>query len=491
MYKDDADAFLGAVARTPDLWHSVNFRAVAIWINDAWQNLVASVHLDLRPPEQVPVAEDLPKLERLVVLQEVFPIQALPQLIQRVRLRGTVSLSGKAVHFLATDGYTHRFGKPYSNSYHRCGLSLDDYIRGDFTHGHVLVASGDSGAELFREVPDGQNGVDVALRRVGWQSLNEVVLRGLEDVRTAPVSSSARVTFVAPLEVTLLEGDCALRAGELRYGVLARSRDAGRRATLTITGEDVRGRRIGHSIPLGAKGWAKQSRKFRHSGKVRLANAEKLQLTLQVAGYEVAAVTLSDQGEQPDIPPLLMLAHNALFKGDRSFRDVLLEPKDSEGRPFERAVAKLFSYCGFPSDQPGKIPQEQNGPDVLVEVASRNLLLVIETTVKHLMNDEDGKMNRLTKRSADIRFATKHLNVEVVPVMVVPWPRETLVPVEMEEAEKNGVRVLGNEDLEQLLSMALAHRPLREIAHFILPEAPKPRRRGGLVLLEDRNPLAD
>lgn len=101
-------------------------------------------------------------------------------------------------------------------------------------------------------------------------------------------------------------------------------------------------------------------------------------------------------------------------------------------------------------------------------------------------------MNRLTKRSADIRFAVKHLDVEVVPVMVVPWPREVLVPVEMEEADKNGVRVLGNEDLAQILSMALSHRPLREIAHHIVPEAPKPpRRRGGFMLLEDRNPLAE
>jgi hypothetical protein len=490
VYKNDADAFLGAVARTPELWRSVNFRSVAIWINDAWQNLVASVHLDPRPPEKVPVAEDLPMLQHLIVLQEIFPIQDLPRLIQQVRLRGRVSLLGKTVHFLATDGYTHRFGKPYSNSYSRCGLSLDEYIRGNFTQGHALLVSGDSGAELLREFPDGQNGVDVALRRAGWQSLNEVVLRGLEEVRAAPISSSARVTFVAPLEVTLLEGDCALRAGELRYGVLARSKDAGRRATLTITGEDVRGGRIGRSIPLAAKGWAKQNTGFRHLGKLRLANAEKLQLTLQVAGYEVAAVTLSDQGDKPDTPPLLMLAHDALFSPKRSFRDVLLTPTTSEGRPFERAVAKLFSYCGFVSDQPGDVPEEQNGPDVLVEVPERNLILAIETTVKHLMND-DGKMNRLTKRSADIRLAVKHLNVDVAAVMVVPWPRETLVPVEMAEAEKNSVRVLGNEDLEQLLAMALAHRSLRSIAHFIIPEAPKPRRRGGLTLLEDRNPLAD
>jgi hypothetical protein len=73
--------------------------------------------------------------------------------------------------------------------------------------------------------------------------------------------------------------------------------------------------------------------------------------------------------------------------------------------------------------------------------------------------------------------------------MVVPWPRETLVPVEVEEAEKNGVRILCREDLEELLALALAGASVRKIARFIIPE----RTQGGpvrYVSATDRNPLA-
>lgn len=55
------------------------------------------------------------------------------------------------------------------------------------------------------------------------------------------------------------------------------------------------------------------------------------------------------------------------------------------------------------------------------------------------MNDEDKKMNRLTKRAANLRVAQREHEATVVPVIVVPWAGERLAPVELEEAEKNGV----------------------------------------------------
>lgn len=489
MPKQDADGFLSAVADTPELWRSVNVRVVAIWARDAWQNVVASAHLDHREPEKIPLVPDLPRLDRLVALQEVFPVERLPTLIQRLRVRGTMNVSGTEVRF-RSGGYENPFSRPYSSYYLRRGLSLSGYTRQRFDHGHTLIAYGESGSAIFREFPGGKDGIDVTLRRAGWQSLNELVLRGMGEVTAAPSeTSSLLISFYAPIEVSLLSDQCCFRNGELTYVVSAGSKEAAGRAMITVTGENSAGKRIVRNIELATKRWTKRSGILRHSGRLRVAKTETVHLTLHAVGYELGRLTLVDEGTQYVSPPLLMLAHDALFAGERDFREVLLAPKSSEGRPFERAVAKLFAYCGFPTDQPGKVPQEQNGPDVLVAVPSRNLLLVMETTVKHLMND-DGKMNRLTKRTADVRFAVKHLNVDVTPIMVVPWPRETLVPVELHEAGQNGVRVLCNEDLAELLSMALARKPLSAIANYIVPEPPRPGR-GLSALLRERNPLAD
>ena len=489
VVKDDINAFIGAIAETPELWRSINFRVVAIWAHGEWHNLVTTAHLDWRAAKDVNHVKDLPRLDRLVVLQEVFPIEVLPKLIQRVRLRGIADVAGTSVQYLG--GYDdERFTTPYRSSYHRRGLSLDDYIRGPSKYGHALLLFGENSQELFSQFPGGQNGIDVALRRAGWQSLDELTLRGLDDVLRLSSDMGRRLAFIAPLELTLLKQQCSLQAGELEYIVLAGSRAVGDRASLSAIGEGVGGERIARTTALAGKRWGKQKTGFRHSGRMRLPKARKVRLTLHVAGYEVSHVMLTDQARAQDTPPLLMLAHEAIFTGERPFRDVLLEPQSNEGRPFERAVAKLFGYCGFPSDQPGKVPKEQNGPDVLVEVPDRNLLLVLETTVKHLMNDEDKKMNRLTKRAATLRLALKDANAEVIPVMVVPAPRETLVPVEVEEAEKNGVRILCKEDLAELLTMALAHTPIRKIAHYIVPEPPKPRT-GRFLLPGERNPLVD
>lgn len=485
--KEEIAGFLSALADTPELWRSINVRAVAIWTNGSWENLVATAHLDPRPPEEVPRVRDLPHLEQLTVLQEIFPVAVVPDLLRRIRLRGTLDVAGKAVRFTREAG-NQPFAQPYTSAHHWRGLSIANYVRGEFERGHSLMATGGSASELFRQFPGDQNGVDVALRRAGWQNLHELVLRALDDVLRFDSTGSRRITFVAPLEVTLDESACALQGGELRYTVLAGTKEAAARSVLTVCGEDVRGRRIARTIPLATKRWVRDKRRFRYSGKLTLGKGSSVDITLQIAGYELGRATLSDTDVPRERAPLLMLAHASLFPGERAFRSVLLEPRMNEGRLFERAVAKLFGYCGFPSDQPGKVPQEQDGPDVLAEVRDRNLLLVIETTVAHLINDEDKKMNRLTKRAANVRLALQPVDAEVIPVMIVPWPRVTLVPVEVEEAATNGVRILCREDIAHLLEMAMAGTPLREIADFIVPE---PREEGGrgYASLTPRNPL--
>lgn len=485
MVKEDADRFLGAIAETPDLWRSINFRVVAIWANEAWQSLVATAHLDSRLPQDVPRTPDLPSLERLVGLQEVFPIEVLPNFIRRLRLHGTMEVAGQPIRFLR--GLRDEpFRQPYDSSYHRRGLSIDDYFRSEFEYGHALMLSGDTGSELFRRFPGDYLGVDVALRRAGWQNLHELLLRGLGDSLRFEATGGRRIIFIAPLEIKLPKAACSLQEGQLNYAVLAGTKEAAARAVLTINGEDAHGRRIARIVTLRDKRWGRRKQRFEHSGTQRLPRGSKVHVTLHVEGYEVGDAALSDEGRPRQRLPLLMLAHDSLFPSERAFRSVLLEPLQSEGRPFERAVAKLFCYCGFPSDQPGKVPQEQNGPDVLAELPERNLLLVIETTVAHLINDEDKKMNRLTKRASNLRLALEPVNAEVVPVMVVPWPRATLVPVEVEEAVQNGVRILCQEDLALLLSMAQAGTPVRRIADYIVPEPPKP---AGPAYPRHRNPL--
>jgi hypothetical protein len=296
-----------------------------------------------------------------------------------------------------------------------------------------------------------------------------MLLRGLGDVMAFDSGTSARVTLVAPLEAALVGEECSWRNGVLRYKVLAGSEDVARRATLTVAGV-AEGKRFSREVPLVGGRFVREKPYVRHVGTLRLPKAERVDVMLHLNGFELGTARVVDAGTEPAHPPLLKMAHDSLFSGPRSFEDILLSPSGTEGREFERAVAKLFSYCGLACDQPGRVPQEQNGPDVLVEIPQRNLLLVAETTVKHLMND-DGKLNRLAKRTANVRLALKETGAQIIPVMIVPWARETLVPVEMEEAERNGVVVLAHEDLADLLQMAMRRESPRQVAHRIVPEA--------------------
>lgn len=487
MLKEDIAAFLAAIQETPELWRSVDMRTVAVWRKDEWHNVVTLARLDARLPADIPRLENLPVTQRVAARQEVFPVESLPDVIKRIRVRGSLLVDGVAIRFTG-DNHEEPFKTPYRNSHHRAGLSLDDYLNGPYLYGHSLMLLGGSVYQAWEHFDAGRYGLDAELRRAGWDGLDDLLYHGFGDVLAVPSNSSRRINFVAPLEVSLDTVRCRLQSGTLTYSVSASSKASGARAKLLITGIGPANQRIARNISLKDRRWVRRGGVQICTGTERRLKSDKIHISLQIAGYELGRTTVSDEG-YGDARPLLMLAHETVWPGKRSFREVLLNPLPSEGRPFERAVGKLFQYCRLLTDHAGRIPEEQNGPDILVEVPERKLLFAIETTVAELMND-DGKMNRLTKRSADLRYALKDVGASVLPLMIVPSPRETLVPVELEGAEKNGVRVLCREDLEAIYNMAMSHSPTRQIVSYITREPEQPTSRE-IRLYVERNPLAE
>lgn len=482
---DDIRSFLGAVAETPELWRSIDVRCVVVWMKDEWQNLNCRVRLDPRLPEEVPIEDNLPKLNRVAVLQEVFPVTELPRLLQQIRLRGRVRVSRASVRFLARDSKYNHFVEPYSSSYSRVGLSLTDHISGPWERGHALMLSGDTASHVFEEFRGTGGGLDAIFRRAGWNGLNEVMLRTLGDVLALSWSHPCRATFIAALEVDLDAARCSLRDGVLTFTVLSGSRLAAQRAELIVVGE-ASGSRVFRTVALSECSWEASVHGYEYTGHVELSGVNKCTVSLHVVGYDLGVFDVEEQAEEGR-PPALLTAHRTIFPDAPDLRRIVLEARSNEGRNFERGIARLFSYCGFRVDHPGQIPYEQNGPDILVEITDRRLLLVVETTVAHLMNDT-GKLNRVAKRAADVRLRLTQIDFDVIPLMVVPWERETLVLSELADAQSNNVTVVCKEDLDALLSMVETGADQRMIAQYLFPEPPQAP---GYSWPVERNPLAD
>lgn len=476
--KRDINEFLSAVAQTPNRWQSVEFVSIAIYAGGGWQNLVSIGHLRSNSPSSVKLQKDLPSLDRFCVLQEVFSFSELPKLIAKIR-RGSVLLSGKRVQFTG-----NRRGNPFEGVYESSAscvaCTIEDEAFGPFRMGHRLFMTGETTSELYRTFSRGKEGLEAVLRASGWEGINGLLIHALRDPEALSESHQRRVTFLAPLDIELVKSACTLAGDSLHWEVITGSRTAGTSAFLYITGENLAGKRVWKKISLEQKRLNRTKHGvLKASGEVRIRKPKRLFLTLQVGEYRLDQVELHSGATQPPLP---FLAHGALFPRLPDLQTLLLQPTNTEGAEFERAVLRLFGYAGLGADHLGDIPQKQNAPDGLIWFPEGKTLGVIEATVGTLTNK--GKLARLVTRTRDLASKLPD-DVTVFAIMAVASRRDAIPPSEWETAISDGVRVLTHEDLETLYLMMLRRESPSVIANYLHPEWTEET---AFRILRDRNP---
>jgi hypothetical protein len=478
MEKRDKDvaAFLKTVRETATLWRSIDFRTVAVQLDGTWHNLAAHCRLRTEPPGDVLRVEHLPRTSELIAVQEVWPIDHLPALLDAL-------VDGQ----IEAGGYTLRLVhgvRPADESYQSTSFTPERKVdlrdADPYGTAHELMLTGDGMREIFDRIPGGRDALDVLLRGLDrpWHGLDGLTLYGIMSPHGSSGTHSRYVQIVAPLEATFAEPECVLSDGVLHFTALAGSREVRGEVSLAVAGHGRKERIISELIPLGRRRWTRHADGYRYAGKQRLPGAKMVTLMLRVAGRTAAQLTLHDR---TGVPPLLLAAYGALFPRTDQFRDHLLSPRPNS-RKFERAVTRLLVLCGFLVD-PLDLESETEAPDALAYAPAHGLLLVLECTVSAL--NKEGKLARFVQRTSAVRTATSGRDVRVLPLMVTVLLRDALSASELSEAEKDGIRVLCHEDLAALHALALAHAPVEDAIRVI-----EPRPRSVWETL-GRNPLLD
>jgi hypothetical protein len=462
---EEIERFLASLDESPHLWRSIDARVVAIRVDGRWHNLSATFHLAPHSPDAVAVLRDVPRLEGLQVLQQVFDRDELSSLVAQIAA-GELTIQGEAVEFRGRDfgEGTTRFAEPYSRPYLSIGSRAPEYLRDPYTYAHVLTLTGAKAHELYGVFPGQESGLDVALRGLPdpWGGVSDVLLHCLGEATPLRSYDPRRVAFIAPLSARLSRDDCLLVDGALTYTVKAASRAAGGSCVVVLTGIDHRGERIRRRIPMIGRRWVRDPDGYISTGQLKLRGAKRVRITLRIGSSEIGDVEVENGTQQL---PLLFSAYNALFATPRSFAG-LLQPDPKQSRAFEKQVALLLSYCGLAVEYFGD-GKEQDGPDLLAHIPGTSIILVAEITVGPL--NQQGKMARLIQRAERVRIGFARTGGQVLPVMVTANVRGAVAENELKDAQADGVRVLTMDDLMVLLRMALHRAPLCHISKFLAP----------------------
>lgn len=472
----EVSEFLGSINGSPQLWRSVDVRLAAINRDGQWVNVVS--HCTLRPqrPDQLRPLTILPHLDKFVALQLIRPIDELPLLIEAIQA-GELEVEGVKILFSGRSNSTPVLG--YNDSSAQITARMEGAAAiPSFPYGHTLTLRGTSAGSMIPDFHIVQRRLNSQLRslRHPWVDLAGVIRHGVGSSHHLESTSTLHATFIAPLEAKLDKRSCSLSHGELRYNAVAAHREAYRLSDLKLFGTRRDGGLISQSVAIGEKRWRRDSQGYRLVGMVKVPHAEKITLMMRLGSEDCGEITLHDQ---TSFPPALLVAAQALNEAEK-FEQHLLGPFSNEGKEFERAVSRLFTLCGFLVEPLGTVKKNEL-PDALAAVPGTNILFVIECTIGPLA--KDGKMSRLHRRAVTVAGAmgdTPH--AAVIPLMVTPLPMSEISFAEREQAESDGVIIIGNDHLSTLLTLARKRAPVEEAFQQILPQP-----RWGLDL--DRNPL--
>jgi hypothetical protein len=468
--QQDISAFLSAVATTPGLWAALDDRSVAVQVGEKWHNLLTRCQLTGRAPEEVPRFEHLPTTKLIACRQAVLPISQLEDFLVAAG-RGEVEIGDAHIFFVGQQsGNAPETPYPLSYCYFESdfGASSDAFFR----TGHALQLSASSCSELFSRVPGSSEAIERGLRGLEqpWDGLDSLAKYFIGTEGRLDHSATLRLEVIAPLEARFEH--CALKGGTLTVHVTAGRRPVTERCTLGLFGTRVNRMPFAETLHIRPDQWQPKAANAVHiwEGTHQLDRALWATLLLRVGPSVVERRTVTDP---------VGVGGNARLEAYRVFDSgagwlthLLTEPLPSEKDDFHRAVARLFTFLGFYVDSfVGEKKLEGLGiVDFLAHAPLERCLFVVECTTGQLAS-KDGKLGKLVTRARDIQDALRSVSAdEVLPVMVTSLLN---VPdYELEDAATDGVAVLTQPNLDELLLMAKRQAPLEQVVAWCKARVP-------------------
>lgn len=448
--------FQSALLATPAAWQSIEIRTIAVLRHGEWHNLISLARLDPRNPEVGVAAEVLAETSSLIAVRSIVPFEDLSALIDDV-VAGEIVVAGYSIRFMVESHGTPP--APYSHGASAiCSVLGDQPLGAPLMWGHELMISGDSAAVVMEDIRGGYGQLSQELRAAAepWDGFEALMEYGLGTLRRLD-NNSAQFFVRAPLSIRLRPDVQHLRDGQIDFTVevsntaLSAHCSVGYVATL----QGVLGMR-GTIKPSRKSDWIVHEGISTWTGAQEVPAADQVALFVRVGPYVVDRAAVVDERLRVQRP--LVNAYRELDGEFKLLEQRLLAPERSGQIDFERAVARVFLFCGFVVDSFAGDNRLSDTVDAIAHAVDQKTVVVIECTTGPLQS-RDGKLSRLVARSRSIEAAfcpegRSPGEVSVLSVIATRLHHSDVSSSDRNSANADGIIVLDNEGLSELLAIA-------------------------------------
>lgn len=459
------------------MWAWLDLRVVALRTGAKYANLATYCVLSAKAPSAAKRVKVLAHDDVLFAARITLPLGDLLKTLQAIEA-GTLRIGDTAIEYESTNSSAPHRACEFNNfRVHRIDRSFSGFASP--WSGYLLETYGGNANALVYRIPGEWRSMDASLRNLPWfaDDLGDLVagVTGLRGWINA--STLVGVRFFAPLEARFDPTATALARGEANVCVLAGSIPALRAATLTISRVDDE-----NGIILASRTkierFAARETSAGHDGVRRVErrkhvpNARAVQFELRVGGEPVQVLKRADYVSSNE--DVRIAVYRALDPDLEVLRK-RFHASRKESDYFESTVGRVLTMCGFHVDVLGD-KKLSDGVDIIAHDPWEKRALALECTTGAL--NAAGKMDKFMLRLAELRRATPR--VEIIGAIATSKPMRDHAPDALDAAGKNRLIVLGPDELEALLKLALRGATLTDALLRIRQSVPAQLKRGVL-----------
>ncbi len=401
-------------------------------------------------------AKSLATVSELYLFRDTLPITDLDRVFDVFR-KGEFSVDGKVILYKR---WANQWDSAYSPAFYVLKRSDYESWVGSETFAYAL-RGGESGLqqltgnEGLRQIESKLASLPtpfVSLTDFATDFVGPLVMPNVWGYPSAEVSAPVKVGFVAPCQVQDGEAQYHLEMGK---GYKKSETSIGYAA---FSGDRAFSR--GRATKLVRVKETPRTQKYR--GTIRFpSSAESVTLLLSYRGEEVDRQSLyrtTVAGENTR-----MAVYEKSDPGFEKF-SAGLTSKDRKARGFfEESIRLLFSFLGFSCVK----PPTQESVDIVAFTDNPKQILLIEcTTETPGLRD---KLNKLASRRTAYRKAAR---TKPLAVIVTPLPRNDISATDQERASRDGLILIGGENLAKMVEMASRGKTIGATFRYLQTLAP-------------------
>jgi hypothetical protein len=423
-------------------WKSLDIHIIALRSEKNFKNIATTIRLLPDPHDKIHIQSNLPNLESLKVIHEVWAVEKLDNLFDSLA-HGILKLENLEVHYKKNDG-----SPDFSPSFYK-NQKGERYVSSPKDWTYYSLVSGGERFSLDRDINKKLKGLDTP-----YHDLQEL----LSDftLLTSGYTDNSRV------EVSAIFG---LRILDFKWD---------ERKALKIEIE-VMPFWDPIDIDLGLIYRFQYGNTQRISQEINGLNLDQggkaeIELSPPADFYETTVFLRAKKAVLDEITifnPVLNPMINIYERFDKNLdrlKSGLSLIGDSSGS-FEKAVENLLFLCRiFPAPFINEIKQrgrlDIRGADILALNPQEENLFVVECTTGPV---EIDKLTRLLSRTQSLI----NMGYPANPVLFTTTTRKTLTDEISKRAQNDKISIITKEDIETLLSMAERNVPPNEVSEFI------------------------